>query len=116
VSGAFSNGTIPADKRAASDDYDNDGVRNLMEFAIDGLDPTVANPSVGSFIGGTLSFAKRPGTSGLTYAIEDSDDLGKTDPWAEVGAGSYVNDPSTISYAVPAGQPKIFLRLRVSSE
>ncbi|MEY4245304.1 MAG: hypothetical protein RLZZ245_2889, partial [Verrucomicrobiota bacterium] len=116
VSGVFSNGTIPADKRVASDDYDNDGVSNLMEFAIDGQDPTVANPSVGSFFGGTLSFSKRPGTSGLTYAIEESDDLGRTDPWAELGAGSYVNDSSTISYAVPAGQPKIFLRLRVSSE
>ncbi len=116
VSGTFSSGTIPADKRAASDDYDNDGVHNLMEFAINGQDPTVANPSVGSLIGGTLSFAKRPGTSGLTYAIEESDDLGRTDPWAEVGAGTYVNDSSTISYAVSAGQSKIFLRLRVSSE
>jgi autotransporter-associated beta strand protein len=116
VGGAFSNGTIPADQRAASDDFDNDGVSNLMEFAIAGQDPTVANPSVGSFIGGTLSFAKRPGTSGLIYAIEESDDLGRIDSWAEVAAGSYVNNSAAISYAVPAGQPKIFLRLRVSSE
>lgn len=31
-------------------------------------------------IGNALSFTKRSGTSGLTYSIEDSTDLGVADP------------------------------------
>ena len=72
------------------------------------------DPNVGDFTGNTLAFAKRPGATGLAYAIEASTDLGRTDPWAEVGGASYVNDAETISYGLPGGVPKAFLRLRVS--
>ncbi len=116
ITGAFANGTIPIDKRGPNDDFDNDGKRNLMEFAIEGCDPTVAEASVGTFTGGTLSFAKRAGTSGLIYAIEDSSDLGISDPWEEVTGGSYVNSAATISYDLPTGPSRMFLRLRVSSQ
>ena len=93
--------TVPAGKQGPNDDFDNDGIRNLIEYAIAGQDPTVANPAVGTFTGSTLSFTKRQGTSGLTYAIEESTDLGVSDAWAELPpAGSYINDADTISYTL----------------
>ncbi|MEY3898111.1 MAG: hypothetical protein RLZZ214_3632, partial [Verrucomicrobiota bacterium] len=63
-------------------------------------------------------FTKRPGTSGLTYAIEASTDLGATDAWTEVPAGpSYTNNVTTISCTLTPGTPaKTFLRLKVAAE
>jgi autotransporter-associated beta strand protein len=115
IAGAFANGQVPPDKRGANDDFDNDGVRNLVEYAIAGQDPTVPNATIGTFNGTTLSFTKRPGTSGLSYAIQKSTDLGMTDAWAEVPAGaSYVNDGTTIYYTFTPGTPaRSFARLRV---
>ena len=117
ITGTFANGQVPTNQRGLSDDSDNDGIRNLMEYAIAGQDPTVSNPTVGSLTANTLSFAKRQGTSGLTYAIQKSTDLGIADSWAELPAGaSYINNPTTISYTVTPGIPaKNFLRLQVLS-
>ena len=109
------NGVLPIDKRGPTDDFDNDGISNLLEFALAGQDPTVPGASSGSFSSGTLSFTKRPGITGLTYAIESSDDLGITDPWEEVTGGSYINNTSVISYVLPTGPAKLFVRLRVTS-
>lgn len=113
--GAFANGTLPMDKRGPNDDFDNDGMSNLLEFAIAGQDPTVSGGSAGTFSGGMISFTKRPGIAGLTYAIESSDDLGVTDPWTEVSGGLYINNAGVISYVLPAGPSRLFVRLRVTS-
>jgi fibronectin-binding autotransporter adhesin len=112
IAGTFTGGaTVPTNKRGPTDDADNDGISNLVEYAVSGHDPTVPNTAVG-----TLTFTKRPGTSGLTYAIQDSTDLGVTDQWAEVTGGSYVNNATTISYTfTPGSQSSNFLRLRVQS-
>jgi len=75
------------DKQGPNDDPDNDGIRNLIEYAIAGQDPTVPDATIGSSTGNILSFTKRPGTSGLVHAIEDSTDLGISDSWAEVAGG-----------------------------
>ncbi|MCU0779410.1 MAG: hypothetical protein MUF86_17325, partial [Akkermansiaceae bacterium] len=86
--------------------------------AIAGQDPTVPNATIGTFTGTTLSFTKRQGTSGLSYAIEESTDLGINDAWTEVTGvpPDYVNDGSTISYTLsPAAPGNHFLRLRVIS-
>jgi autotransporter-associated beta strand protein len=116
IAGTFTNGTVPAGQQGENDDPDNDGISNLLEYAIDGQDPTVANSSAGSLSGKTLSYSKRPGTSGLIYAIEDSTDLGINDPWQEVPAGpAYANNETTISYTMPAGPAKNFIRLKVSN-
>jgi hypothetical protein len=117
ITRTFANDSIPIDKRGPQDDFDNDGVRNLLEYAIEGQDPTVANPSIGGFTGNTLSFTKRTGTSGLTYAIQRSTDLGVNNPWTEVTGASYVNASNSVSYSLPMGGPaRVFLRLQVSSE
>ena len=116
ITGTFANGVVPLAKRGPNDDPDNDGISNLIEYALSGLDPTTNNPPVGGFSANTLSFTKRPGTSGLVYSIEESIDLGVSDPWSEVAGGTYVNNGSTISYAFNPGTPvKNFLRLKVQS-
>ena len=115
ITGTFANGTVPAGKQGPNDDPDHDGIPNLIEYAVAGQDPTVSSTSVGTFSGNTLSFTKRAGTSGLTYAIVQSSDLGVTDPWTEVPAGpSYINNTTTISYTLTPGSPvKNFIRLQV---
>jgi fibronectin-binding autotransporter adhesin len=117
ITGTFANGAVPGDKQGPNDDPDNDGIPNLVEYAIAGQDPTVANAAVGTLTGNTLSFTKREGTSGLTYAIVESTDLGLTDAWAEVTGTppTYINDSTTISYTFTPGTPaKDFLRLEVT--
>jgi autotransporter-associated beta strand protein len=112
ITGTFANGTVI--NQGPNDDDDNDGIRNLVEYAIDGQDPTVPNTAVGTFTANSLNFTKRAGTSGLTYAIVESTDLGLTDDWTEVTGGSYVNDGTTISYTFTPGTPaKDFFRLKV---
>jgi autotransporter-associated beta strand protein len=110
ITGPFA-AVLPTNKRGPNDDPDNDGIINLVEFAIDGQDPTVSNPSIGSFNGTLLSFTKRQNASGLTYFIEESTDLGN---WNRVG--SYTeNTVSTISYTLTPGTPvKNFARLQVT--
>ncbi|NQX00922.1 autotransporter-associated beta strand repeat-containing protein, partial [bacterium] len=116
ITGTFANGAVPALQQGANDDPDNDGISNLLEYAIAGQDPTVANAAVGTFAADVLSYTKRAGTNGLTYAIQKSIDLGTTDPWIEVSGGSYVNDATTISFTLtPGTPPKNFLRLKVLS-
>jgi autotransporter-associated beta strand protein len=100
-----------------ADDPDQDGVNNLVEYAIAGRNPAVAEGAAGAFTSGTLSFTKRPEAAAdpaITYQIRESDDLGISDPWTEAPAGpEYVNTSTIISYTLPAGKAKTFARLVV---
>ncbi len=118
ITGTFAGGaSVPADQQGPHDDPDNDGISNLVEYALAGHDPTTPNPTVGTLNSNSLSFTKRSGTSGLTYAIQSSSDLGATDAWMELPAGpTYINDAATISHTLTPGTPvKFFLRLQISS-
>lgn len=117
IAGTFTGGaTVPTNKRGAADDADNDGMSNLVEYAVAGLDPTVPNAAIGTLAANTLTFTKRIGTSGLAYAILESNDLGVADPWTEVTGNSYINNATTISYSfAPGTTPTYFLRLQVES-
>jgi len=117
INGPFANGaSVPVGSRGPNDDPDRDGMPNLLEYALDGLDPTRRDLVSGTFVDGTLSFTKRPDTVGLGFLIEQSPDLGVTSPWTEVSGSSYLNQPGLISYAIPAAAPtRTFLRLRVHS-
>ena len=95
-------------------DSDNDGILNLVEYGLN-LNPAGSDGSAGTLTGDLLSFAKRgvAVTNGdVTYAIQESDDLGLTDPWAAVTPTT--NTAATISYALPAGSPKKFARLVIT--
>jgi autotransporter-associated beta strand protein len=120
ITGTFAGGaTVPALQQGPNDDPDNDGIRNLVEYAIAGQDPTVGNPTIGTFNGTILSFDKRlPLATDITYTIQDSTDLGLSDAWAEVNntpPNIYVNNGTTVSYALtPGTPPRNFIRLQVS--
>lgn len=98
----------------ASGDFDKDGLSNLMEYAL-GEDPTTSSTPAGTLTGGVLSFAKGAdafSNGDVAWAIEESDDLGISDPWSVVTPT--VNNSTTISYTLPTGQPKVFARLVVT--
>lgn len=101
--------------QASGADPDNDGFSNLLEYALDGMDPTAADGPAGTITGKTVTFTKRAlavSNGDVTYAIEESTDLGAGDAWAEVVPT--VNDATTISYTLPNGPTKDFARLKVT--
>ena len=91
-----------------------DGLSNLMVYALD-LKTDGTNGSAGTLAGTRLSFAKRAeavANGDVTYAIEESDDLGQADPWTEIP--TYVeNSATTISCDLPPGKSRTFVRLVV---
>jgi autotransporter-associated beta strand protein len=105
---AIANGTAG---QAASDDFDKDGIANLVEYAL-GLDPTASNGAPGTFISGVLSFSKGPDASAngdVIYQIEQSDDLTW---WSSVTPT--VDDDDTISFTLSPGETQKFLRLKIT--
>jgi autotransporter-associated beta strand protein len=90
-------------------DSDNDGVQNLVEYAlVDGGERGVFTPN-------TITFTKRaaPFGSDVTYAIEISDTLA-IGSWTTAVTGVTQN-PTSISYAFTPSTPvKRFARLKVS--
>ena len=113
ITGTFANGnTVPGGQQGANDDPDKDGISNLVEYAVAGLDPTVSNGAVGALTGLTLTFTKRtPLATDISYIIETSPNL--LNPWtAQVTHGPGNTDP-TISYLLPSGGGKLFARLKV---
>jgi autotransporter-associated beta strand protein len=116
ITGTFDNGIVVPAQQGQGADPDGDGISNLLEYAIAGLDPTRPDGTPGTFAGNLLSYSKRlPLDATLSYKIEQSVDLGVT-PWAEVPAGiDYTNNGTTISYDLPANVPRNFIRLQVTT-
>lgn len=95
-------------------DFDGDGISNLLEYALDGLDPAIADHAVGSLDGLLLSYAKRPEAvqnNDVVYLIESSADLGIELPWIAVTPED--DDDQIISFRF-SGTERDFARLRVS--
>ena len=108
---AASNGFDPDHPEAVG----NDGLTNLMIYALN-LNTDGTNGSPGTLTGNLLSFSKRAEAvinGDVSYLIEESDDLGLTDPWTEVSTYD-TNDNSIISYSLPSGKPSSYARLRVT--
>ncbi len=101
----------PLSDKSSGADPDNDGLTNLVEYAL-GSDPRVSNPSAGTLSGGTLSFTKGSeafANGDITYEIEQSTNLGG---WSVVVPNAPLQ-PS-ISYVLPTGQSKEFARLKIT--
>ena len=97
----------------ASEDHDKDGLSNLMEYAL-GKSPTASSVPAGTYSAGVVSFSKGADavTNGdVTWAIQESDDLGVADAWQTITPT--VDNSSTISYTLPTGKPTVFVRLVV---
>ena len=106
---------LAAGDQGPNADPDHDGISNLIEYAVDGLNPAAGNGSVGSLSGLTVTFAKRAlavSNGDVSYAIEQSTDLGGADVWGAVTPT--VNSPSIISYTFPGSTAKDFIRLQVT--
>ena len=92
-------------------DSDNDGVKNLIEYAL------VDGGERGVLTGNTITFTKRgePYGSDLTYVIETSESLG-TGSWTDEvthGPELLLSNPA-ISYTFTPGTPvKKFARLKI---
>ncbi len=96
----------------ASGDFYNDGLSNLVEYAL-GKNPTVPSQPPGSLTGGVLSFTKGSeaiANGDVNYVIEESINLVA---WSPVVTQNAPNASTTISYTLPTGQPKEFARLKV---
>lgn len=94
-------------------DADGDGIRNLVEYAL-GTSPTTPG-TAGTLTGNVLSFTKGAeavANGDVTYSIEESDDLGATEPWTALVPD--VNNATTISGTLPAGKTRVFTRLKVT--
>ena len=110
ITGTFANGTVPSGQQGPNDDPDNDGISNLVEYALDGFDPTASNAAPGSISGLLVTYTKRTlavSNNDVTYTIEESTDLGISDLWAP--ATPTTDDDSVITYTLappaPAGGP-----------
>jgi autotransporter-associated beta strand protein len=110
---AASHGLTAGVNDAATDDADHDGITNLVEYAL-GMNPRISDLPPGTFDGSTLTFTKGAdalANGDVAYAIEESDDLGITDPWEEVAATEMDN---TISHTFPPGRSRVFARLKAA--
>jgi hypothetical protein len=91
------------------------GIPNLLIYALN-PSPGGSIGSPGTLIDRVLNFSKRAeavANGDVDYAIEQSDDLGLTDPWTEVTAYT-TNNATTISYTLPANKDKCYARLVVT--
>jgi hypothetical protein len=109
-------GLSEADKLPGADP-DQDGLSNLIEYAIAGLNPTAPDASPGTLANGVLSFTKRDiavANGDVSYVIEESTTLGEEpDPWTPVST-YLINDTTAISAEIPVGLAKHFARLVVT--
>jgi hypothetical protein len=93
-------------------DHDGDTSDALAEYALDG-DPNVSDQLGGNMEAGVITFTKGEAVNDdVTYTIEESDDLGVTDPWEAVTPD--VNDANEISYTLPLDKDALFVRLKVT--
>lgn len=116
ASGGFANDALLVGKDGPNDDPDNDGISNLIEYALADLDPTASNAAAGSLSGLLVTYTKRPlavSNGDITYAIEKSNDLGLSTPWTTVTPTT--DNTSIISYMLtPPAPSKDFVRLKIT--
>jgi len=99
----------------ATGDFDNDGLTNLMEYAL-GKDPKVSSQPVGELSGKVITFTKGAdaiANGDVSWVIQTSTTLA-ADSWTDVVTQAAGNAEPTISYTLPAGAGKVFARLVVT--
>lgn len=97
--------SINAGGQAANLDYDNDGVKNGVEYFMGQTGSSfTANPGI---VNNKVTWPKDPAFSG-TYTVQTSPDLTS---WTNVASTVVGN---TVEYSVPQNQGEIFVRLDVT--
>jgi fibronectin-binding autotransporter adhesin len=110
ASWAAANG-IPG--QPAEGDFDNDGLSNLLEYAL-GKNPTLSSQPAGTLAGNVFTVTKGSdaiANGDVNFVIEESDDLLF---WSTVVTQNAPNASPAISYTLPTGQAKEFVRLKVT--
>ncbi|MBN8458912.1 MAG: choice-of-anchor D domain-containing protein [Verrucomicrobia bacterium] len=115
----FGNGADSGDG-ADLNDFDHDGLSNIMEFAL-GLDPKQDSSGLipaPQRIGGNLSisFAQPEGVGGITYGAEWSETL-LPGSWTTIpDTGNTGVSPALHHFSVPVGNKgQLFIRLKVTA-
>ncbi|WP_193213893.1 hypothetical protein [Luteolibacter marinus] len=98
-------------------DNDGDGVPNGAEYFFGELGAGfTANPAVA---GGEITWPRDPAVTDAAFVVETSTSLGQGE-WSEVLEEDLdLSQPDAISYTLPTpggGSPKLFVRLRVTSQ
>jgi endo-beta-N-acetylglucosaminidase D len=101
----------------ASGDFDQDGISNLMEYAL-GMDPKAASPPAGVLSGSGITYIKGAeaiANGDVSWVIESSQTLAP-DSWIPQVSQAAGNPSPTISHTfLPGSLTKDFFRLRVTS-
>ncbi len=97
--------------QTASQDYDNDGLSNGIEFFM-GTPGNAPTPSP-ALVNGTITWPRATGRSISSFGVVISSDLGISDPWHAPTPGPTITT-TQVSYSLPNGQGRIFSRLFVT--
>ncbi len=107
---------VPAEKRGALDDADDDGISNLMEYALN-LQPMIPDPAGLPKVlkGEMLTLTYQHAHQDVTYTVETSPDLDNDGSWTATGVNQGIPAPdgTTTASISPDGETR-FLRLSVS--
>lgn len=100
---------------APLDDDDKDGIPNLVELSIAGMDPNVPDaqlvPKAALSAGHLFLSVSKSGVSGIDYTIQGADNL-TTDFWDGDGITIVTNDADTLAVSYPISESlSYFLRL-----
>lgn len=110
IGGDFSGNTVPLEQQGPNDDPDNDGIDNLVEYAILGGDPTRANATPAVINGSLITFNKNTTAAGISFSLEKSGNLATWDP-----ATPTTDDANIITYTLaPPSPAQEFVRLKVT--
>jgi large repetitive protein len=94
-------------------DPDNDGLVNVIEYALGSLPLTSSTPLTPQTSAGQFGFIfdQPPGVSGITYGAEWTRSLGSND-WQPV---ANTGTPPQLRFVMPmAGEDRLFLRLKIT--
>jgi autotransporter-associated beta strand protein len=100
----------------ASGDFENDGISNLVEYAL-GTDPTVSTQPAGVLAGNVITFTKGAdaiANGDVSWVIETSETL-ENGSWTAQVTQAAGDATATISYTLTPGSPaKNFARLKAT--
>ena len=100
----------------ASGDFENDGISNLVEYAL-GTNPTVSTQPAGVLAGNVITFTKGAdaiANGDVSWVIETSQTL-ENGSWTAQVTQAAGNASATISYTLTPGSPaKNFARLKAT--
>ena len=105
--GSWASANAPG--QTASQDHDGDGVPNGVEYFMgESGSSFTTNPQP---VGGVITWPRGADANGVTFKVLSSTDLAT---WEDVTA-SAVSNPTSVSYTLPSGQGKRFVRLEVTA-